>query len=256
MLARCPFGIDNLDALLGGGLIACSNNLIEGAPGTGKTTLGIQFIVNGILKYNEPGLIITFEEFPGQYYHDALNFGWDLQKLEDDGLLKIIFTNPETAMDELETIGGKLETAIDEMGIKRCLIDSLTHFEYAVGDEAELRETEFGFLSGLKREGLTTILLRENNNLLGSTSSISQAPFLSDSYIILRYVEIESAISKALLVLKMRGSNHAKDIRQFQIGESGIIISEKFEGREGIMSGTPVKTAADAFVDAFVKKKK
>jgi len=254
MLERSPFGIEALDKMTNGGLIKGSSNIIEGAPGTGKTTLGIQYIVNGITQFHEPGLILTFEEFPAQYYHDALNFGWDLKKFEEQGLLKIIFTTPESAIEELEEVGGKLETAIDEMGLKRCLIDSLTHFEYEANDEHELREMEYDFITSLKREGLTSLLLRENNNLLGQTNSISQAPFLSDSYFILRYVEIESSISKALLILKMRGSQHDKDIRQFSIEESGIVVKNKFLGREGIMSGIPIKTAADAFMDVFVKK--
>ncbi len=254
MLERSPFGIVALDEMAGGGLIKGSSNVVEGAPGTGKTTLGIQFIVNGITQYNEPGLILTFEEFPAQYYHDALNFGWDLKKFEDEGMLKILFTTPEAAAEELEEIGGMLETIIDEMGIKRCLIDSLTHFEYLAEDEHQLREMEFDFINSLKREGMTSILLRENNNLLGQTNSLSQAPFLADSYLLLRYVEIDSAISKAMLILKMRGSQHAKDIRQFSITDKGFEVMQKFEGREGIMSGMPVKTAADAFMDVFVRK--
>ncbi|MBF0433657.1 MAG: ATPase [Fibrobacteria bacterium] len=253
MLDRSQFGVETLDSMLGGGLVAGSANIVEGAPGTGKTTLGMQFIVNGIEKYHEPGLIVTFEEFPSQYYHDALNFGWDLKKYEEKGMLKIIFTNPDVVLDEIDEMGGKIESLIDELGIKRCLIDSLTHFEYEVDDENELREMEFDFISSLKRESLTSILLRENNNLLGQTSSLSQAPFIADSYIILRYVEIESAVSKAMLILKMRGSQHAKDIRRFQITEGGFEISEKFIGQDGILSGSPMPSAADAFMKAFVK---
>ncbi len=254
MLKRCPFGLKILDDMLGGGFVENSSNIIEGAPGTGKTTLGLEFIVNGITKYQEPGLIITFEEFPSQYYHDALNFGWDLQDLEDKGLLKIIFSNPYTIAQEMETIDSKLESLIEEMGIKRCLVDSLTHFEYAVSEDEDLREIEFNFISSLKREDMTSILLRENNNLLGHTESLSQAPFIADSYILLRYVELESAVSKAMLILKMRGSQHAKDIRRFEITGKGIQISDKFIGQEGILSGTPVKSAADAFMDAFVNR--
>jgi circadian clock protein KaiC len=80
MLARSQFGIEEVDRILGGGFISGSSNIVEGAPGTGKTTFGVQFIVNGIEKFNEPGLIITFEEFPSQYYSDAANFGWDLKE--------------------------------------------------------------------------------------------------------------------------------------------------------------------------------
>lgn len=259
MLERSPFGIAALDEMIHGGLIQGNATVVEGAPGTGKTTLGLQFIVNGIEKYAEPGLIITFEEWPSQYYHDALNFGWDLKKYEEQGMLKIIFSDPQSVLSEIEEIGGDLETIIDEMGIKRCLVDSLTHFEYAAEDPDQLREMEFNFISALKRESITSILLRENNNLLGDTNSLSQAPFVADAYFILRYVEIDSAISKAMLVLKMRGSQHDKDIRQFAITSEGIEISSKFVGRQGIMSGSPTKTQADTFVEVFSnigKKKK
>jgi circadian clock protein KaiC len=251
MLKRSPFGIDALDRMIDGGVVQGSATVIEGAPGTGKTTLGLHFIINGIEQFDEPGLIVTFEEFPAQYYHDAMNFGWDLRKLEDEGKLKIIFSDPATIASEIDDLGGAIENLIDEMGIKRCLVDSLTHFEYAVDEEDDLREMEFGFISSLKREGVTALLLRENTNLLGDTSSLSQAPFIADNFFILRYVEIDSAISKAILALKMRGSQHAKDIRQFRIGPKGIEIMEKFKGRQGVMSGTPIKTEADAFVEAF-----
>jgi circadian clock protein KaiC len=259
MLERAAFGIEALDRMIDGGVVKGSATVVEGAPGTGKTTLGMQFIVNGIEQFNEPGLIITFEEFPSQYYHDALNFGWDLKKYEEQGLLKIIFSDPSSVVKEVEELGGTIETLIDEMGVKRCLVDSLTHFEYAADESEDLREMEFGFISSLKREGVTALLLRENSNLLGDTSSLSQAPFIADNYFILRYVEIDSAISKAILVLKMRGSQHAKDIRQFHIGPKGITIMEKFIGRQGVMSGSPVKTDADTFVEAFsaiAKRKK
>ncbi len=259
MLPRAPFGIEALDAMLGGGVVRGSATVIEGAPGTGKTTLGLQFIVSGIEQFGEPGLVITFEEFPAQYYHDALNFGWDLKKYEGQGLLRVIFTDPRTVLDGLTEVGGGIENLIDEMGIKRCLVDSLTHFEYAVGEDEDLREVENDFIAALKREGVTAMLLRENSNLLGGTHSLSQAPFIADNYIILRYVEIDSAISKAILVLKMRGSQHDKAIHQFAITDRGIEILGKFLGRQGVMSGSPIKTDAEAFVEVFsglAKRKK
>ena len=80
------------------------------------------------------------------------------------------------------------------------------------------------------------------------------AAFVVDSYVLLRYVEIESAIHKALLVLKMRGSDHAKDIRQFQILSTGIDVQAPFEGQEGILSGSPRRSMAESFVDAFIRK--
>jgi circadian clock protein KaiC len=253
---RVLTGIKGLDAVLGGGLLPGSANLIEGAPGTGKTTIAMEYIYNGITVYNEPGLIITFEEFPQQYYHDALQFGWDFKDLEAKKQLKIVFSDPATTMSELEKLDGQFVSWIEEMGVKRVAIDSMTHFESLSIDEYELREIERKFINSLKREGVTSILLRENDSLLGQVGQVtSKIPFIVDSYMLLRYVEIESAIEKALLVLKMRGSDHKKDIRKFSITQRGVEVEAKFAGREGIMSGITHLTPQDAFVNVFGKKK-
>lgn len=250
---RVKTGIKGLDEMLGGGFLPQSANLVEGPPGTGKTTFGMQFIYNGIRQHNEPGLIVTFEEFPQQYYRDAESFGWDFRQLEREGKLRVIMTSPEVSRADLESVGGTIETLAREMGARRILIDSVSHFDQLTEDPVDLRSVVYSFVNSLKREGLTTILTRESPVLLGGDEQEDNTiGFVVDSYILLRYVEIESAIHKALLVLKLRGSDHAKDIRQFQITEQGIQIMSRFEGREGIMSGNP-RRMADAFVEAFGK---
>jgi circadian clock protein KaiC len=251
---RVQTGLIGLDEMLCGGFLPQTANLVEGAPGTGKTTIGMQFIYNGITKFNEPGLIITFEEFPLQYYHDAAAFGWDFEQLEKDGKLKVIMTSPEVSRLDVESVGGMIETAVEQMGARRVLVDSITHFERLTQDPVELRSLEYSFINALKREGLTSLLTRESPTLLGEAPhEDSDIAFVVDSYLLLRYVEIESTIHKALLVLKMRGSDHAKDIRQFEITDQGVEVRSKFEGREGIMSGSP-RRMVDSFVEAFVKR--
>ncbi len=254
---RVETGIDKFDEMLFGGFIPGSANLIEGAPGTGKTTMAMQFIYNGIKKFDEAGVIITFEEFPQQYYHDALQFGWDLKQLERDGKLKVIFSDPETALEEIEKMDGGFVDIIEDLGAKRVIVDSMTHFESLTNDRMELRDIERRFINSMKREGVTSILLRENDSLLGQVAQVgSKIPFIVDTYILLRYVEIDSAIQKALTVLKMRGSNHQKDIRMYQCTSTGIEVESTFEGREGIMSGITRHTPEDAFIDVFGKRKK
>lgn len=251
---RVQTGIRGLDEMLFGGFLPQTANLIEGAPGTGKTTIGMQFIYNGITKFNEPGLIITFEEFPQQYYHDAAELGWDFNQLEKDGKLKVIMTSPEVSRLDLESVGGMIERFVAQMGARRVLVDSITHFERLSQDTVELRALAYSFINGLKREGLTSLLTRESPTLLGEApQEEADIAFVVDSYSLLRYVEIESTIHKALLVLKMRGSDHAKDIRQFEITAQGVEVRSKFEGREGIMSGSP-RRMVDSFVEAFVKR--
>ena len=252
---RVKTGIKGLDEMLSGGFLPETANLVEGAPGTGKSTLGMQFIYNGIAQFNEPGLILTFEEFPQQYYRDAMKFGWDLKKLEAKGQLKVIFSDPETTLKEFEKVDGKFIKLIQEMNIKRIAVDSMSHFESLSLDEFHLRELECSFINSLKRENVTSILLRENDSLMGQMSQLtSKIPFIVDSYFLLRYVEIDSAIAKAFIILKMRGSDHTKDIRRFTISSDGIEVESKFSGREGIMSGITHHTPQDAFVNVFGKK--
>lgn len=253
-MERVKTGVPGLDEMLCGGFLPQTANLVEGAPGTGKTTLGMQFIYHGIVACEEPGLIITFEEFPQQYYNDAANFGWDFGQMEREGKLRVVMTSPEVSKTDLEQVGGRIEKLVQEIGAKRILVDSLSHFDRLSQDPTRLRAITYGFINSLKREGLTTVLTRESTALLGEAEGGDQASaFLVDSYVLLRYVEIESAIRKAILVLKMRGSDHDKGIRQFRVTSRGIEVQSPFEGREGIMSGSP-RRMTDSFVQAFVRR--
>jgi circadian clock protein KaiC len=253
-MERVKTGIPGLDEMLWGGFLSQTANLVEGAPGTGKTTLGMQFIYHGIVACGEPGLILTFEEFPQQYYSAADSFGWDFRQMEQEGKLRVVMTSPEVSKADLEQVGGRIERLVQEIGAKRILVDSLSHFERLSEDPAHLRSIVYGFVNALKREGLTSVLTRESAALLGEGEGMDDAfAFLVDSYVLLRYVEIESTIRKALLVLKMRGSDHDKGIRQFEVTSRGLEVRAPFEGREGIMSGSP-RRMVDSFVQAFVRR--
>lgn len=253
---RVPTGITGLDHMTHGGFLSQTANLVEGAPGTGKSTLGMQYIDHGIRAHGEPGLILTFEEFPQQYYRDAANFGWDFEAHEAAGNLRIIMTSPEVSRLDLQKINGRIEQMAESIGAKRILVDSLSHFEYLTDDPVELRRLTFEFINGLKRLGLTAVLTRENPALLGETPDTEEdLAFVMDSYLLLRYVEIQGAVHKALLVLKLRGSDHDKDIRQYAITPRGFEVRARFEGTQGIMSGSPVMTHAEAFVAAFLQNK-
>ena len=163
-------------------------------------------------------------------------------------------TSPEVSYSDLGGVDGRIQAMIKEIGAQRILVDSLSHFDRLSDDPVVRRGILYGFINSLKREGLTSLLTRENSALIGELESPEEdVAFVADSYLMLRYVEIESAIRKALLVLKLRGSDHAKDIRQYEITRNGIEVQSKFEGREGIMSGSP-RRMADSFVEAFVRR--
>ncbi len=253
---RVVTGIPGLDNMLHGGLLRNSALLVEGAPGTGKSTLGMQFIYQGATLYDEPGLILTFEMFPRQYYRDAANFGWDLRALEASDKLRIVMSSPEVSRIDLQAVTGQIESIAHQLQARRVLVDSLSHFERLTSDPIELRQIIYEFINGLKRVGLTAVLTRENVALLGETPNMEEdLAFVVDGYLMLRYVELSSAVRRALLVLKLRGSDHAKDIRQFEITSHGLEVRAKFEGQQGIMSGSPVSEPAVAFVQAFARKK-
>ena len=202
------------------------------------------------------GLILTFEQFPEQYYRDAMSFGWDFHALEKKGLLKVVMSSPEVVNTDLRRLNGGIQGWIREMGCKRVLIDSLSHFERMSEDPTVLRTQVYGFLNALKREGLTSLLTRETHVLLGDDEEpLHDAPlgFLVDSYILLRYVEIESAIRRAIIVLKMRGSRHDTHIRQFDINAHGLYVQKPFKDREAILSGTP-QYMAESFIKAFIRR--
>ena len=97
---RVTTGIKGLDEMLGGGFLPGSGVLVRGAPGIGKTSLALPFLIHGATKHNEPGLLITFEEFPSSFYRDAEALGWDLRGIEADGKLHLMFTSPEVFLSE------------------------------------------------------------------------------------------------------------------------------------------------------------
>ncbi len=249
---RVRTGIPGLDEMLGGGFLPQSCNLIEGAPGTGKSTLGLQFIHSGAVLYGEPGVFLTFEQFPQAFYRDAHSMGWDLKALEQRGLVRVMMTSPEVGLADLQAVGGQVAALVREMDARRIVVDSVSRLQGLAEDRHQLRALEYSFINALKREGLTSILTSEGPSVLGSGDrAVDDLAFVVDSYLMLRYVEIDSAVRRAVTVLKMRGSDHAKDIRQYELTTQGVVIKSRFEGREGILSGTPHRMA-ESFDRAFL----
>ncbi|HEY68295.1 MAG TPA: ATPase [Thermoflexia bacterium] len=236
---RVTTGIKGLDEMLNGGFLPGSMVLVRGAPGTGKTSLALQFLIYGAVKHNEPGLLISFEEFPSSLYRDAESLGWDLKELEASGRLHLMFTSPEVFLASLEFPDSRLNRLILEANIRRLALDSVTHFNRLTDDAQELRCIYTSVANSLRRERITAILLGEEGRAEYRRAFQGGLSFIVDVIILLRYVEIESAMQRAIVVLKMRGSNHAKEIRRYEIGQGGLTILETFKGCEGLLSGIP-----------------
>lgn len=241
---RLSFGSRELDEMFGGGLLHGSATLISGAPGVGKTTLGLQFLMAGI-KMGQAGLLVSFEEFPSSLIRDALQLGWDLNALEKEGLFKIIFTSPEVFLGSLKAEDSPLTETLHQLTPQRVVVDSVAHFQRMTDDiPIELREIYNTLVNAMKREGMTSMLLDEAINVLQMQQGrLASLPFLVDTVVLLRYVEVDSSMQRAIAVMKMRGSLHQKEIRRFEIHKGGLKVGEPFTGREGLLSGIPHRTA-------------
>jgi circadian clock protein KaiC len=239
---RTPLGSPDLDGMLDGGLIAGSIALLQGAPGTGKTTLGMQFLHYGAVEMDEPGLLVTFEQFPHTLYRDALAHGWNLRELEQAGKLRVVFTSPQVFLSSLQSPISPINSAIREMNVKRAVIDSVTQFQTLTRDPVELRAYYNHVINGLRREGITSMLLSEDSGPDFVRGDRGRLAFVVDSVLLLRYVEIDSVMQKAVAVLKTRGSDHDNTIRRFEIKTGGIFVGDAFSGRQGLLSGMPRRT--------------
>jgi circadian clock protein KaiC len=199
----------------------------------------MQFLYEGATQHDEAGLLITFEQFPHTLYRDALTHGWNLRELEQEGKLRVVFTSPQVFLSSLQSPISPINNAIRDMEVKRAVIDSVTQFQTLTRNAVELRAFYNHLINGLRREGITSILLSEDQGPDFVRSDRGRLAFVVDSVLLLRYVEIDSVMQRALAVLKTRGSAHDPSIRRFEIKRGGLVIREAFEGRAGLLTGTP-----------------
>ena len=218
------------------GLFQQSAILLRGAPGTGKTTFGLQFLLEGVRR-GEAGLFISFEEFPQSLYRDAASLGWDLAEVEETGGLRMIFTSPKVLQLSLATPESSIVRTIHQFDIRRVVIDSLTHFTQLIDDNHELRRTYHQVISAFRREGVTTLYLGEEMRSDYTNQERGRLSFVVDTLVMLRYLEIDSAIQRAVVVLKMRSSAHDTAIHEYAIGQNGIMVGKPLDGKSGLLSG-------------------
>lgn len=246
---RLSTGIKGLDQMTEGGFIRGSAILISGSSGTGKTRIGTQFIMDGLLK-KEAGVIVSFEEDAFQIRENSKMFGWNLEEFENKNLLKII-SPLEFDVHELAI---QLDETIEKTSSLRLLFDGTAKLQRMMPQFVQFPEYIEDIINNLKNKNITAIYTNETSNLTGVTqvtgAGISPA---MDTIILLRYVEIKSEMRKAISVLKMRGSNHDREIREIVINEKGVEVRLPFSGYSGILSGNPTKTPSEAFIEAFKK---
>ncbi|HEY4219583.1 MAG TPA: circadian clock protein KaiC [Gemmatimonadaceae bacterium] len=233
---RVSSGNPELDQMCGGGFFRDSVILVSGATGTGKTLTVTQFM-KGAADMGERCLLLAFEESRDQLFRNATGWGVDFEKMESDGLLRVVCDYPEVATleDWLLTIEGMIK----EFKPQRVALDSLSAME-RVGTIKAFREFVIGLTSFIKHQEITGLFTATTASLMGG-SSITEGHIstLTDSIILLRYVEMFGEMQRGLTVLKMRGSTHDKGIHAFTIDEHGMHLGPRFRNVTGIMAGNP-----------------
>ena len=236
---RLSTGVAKLDTLMGGGIPEGDSMLLAGPSGAGKTVLGIQFLAEG-LRLGEPAIIAMFEERPNEFMQRAASFGFELDKHIEDGSLKLLYLRPlDLSVDE--TVH-EIVSAVEAIGCKRLVIDSLVGFEMALAPDfrADFRESLYRMIGALTRLGVTivsTVEVEEDFTSMGlSNFAIS---FLADDILRMRYASINGQLRKIMIVVKMRRSQHSIDMNGYEVTAKGLAIGEPMRGYRALTSGIP-----------------
>lgn len=234
---RISAGNLELDAMCGGGFFRDSIVLVSGATGTGKTLMTTEFLAGGV-RNNERSLLFAYEESREQLFRNAAGWGIDFERMESEGRLRVVCSYPETASLEDHLL--VLRDEIARFRPNRLAIDSLSALE-RIATNRGFREFVIGMTSFIKHNEVAALLTSTTPTLLGGQSvTETHISTLTDSIILLRYVEMHGEMRRGLTVLKMRGSLHDKDIREFRIDGQGMHIGKPFRNIVGILTGNPV----------------
>ncbi|MBM3309183.1 MAG: ATPase [Candidatus Altiarchaeales archaeon] len=245
MSDRCPTGIPGLDEILGGGFPRARSILLAGSCGTGKTTLAIQFLVSGIVNYNEPGVLVTLEQDSDEIRRDMLKYGWDLKKLEEEKKLILIDTSlskigikeyvtslpvaPEKSFSllpgefDFERITDLVVASARKINAKRVVVDSLPALDVLSKNETSIRRVLLQMNYEFKVNGLNSILITEVPEEDG-VSKHGVEEYVSDGVIIVK--TNEALDTRTIKIRKMRITKHTLKPIALEITQQGIQVKK------------------------------
>ncbi|MDK2745067.1 MAG: AAA family ATPase [Nitrospira sp. BO4] len=235
---RLSTGVLGLDGMMDGGIPAGSSLLVAGPSGSGKTILSVQFLLDGVTQ-GQPGLLAVFEKRPSDYLKTN-PLGMKIAQHLEDGLLHVMYLRPlDLSLDEtLEAV----RTVVVAHGVKRVVIDSLSGLELALAPafREDFRETLHRMVAMLTAMGITLFLTVEVvDSYIDLRFSPHGTAFLTDGIILQRYVELDGQLKRLMTVVKLRGSQHSKELRLYDITTQGLTVGTGLRDYEGLMTGTP-----------------
>lgn len=251
MLPKTSTGITGLDEITGGGLPKGRPTLICGEAGCGKTLMSLEFIIRGATEFNEPGVFMAFEEKAEELAMNVASLGFDLLKLQEEHKVKLDHVHidrseiEETGEYDLEGLFIRLGYAIDSIGAKRVVLDTLENLFSGLSDTAILRAELRRLFNFLKEKGVTAIITGEKGEGLSLTRQ-GLEEYVSDCVILLDHRVINQISTRRLRIVKYRGSQHGTNEYPFLIDDEGISVLpvtslklEKDVSSERIASGIP-----------------
>jgi len=230
VLEKCPTGIQGLDEITYGGLPRGRNTLVCGVAGTGKTLMGIEFLVRGATLFDEPGVFMAFEETGDELTQNVASLGFDLKKLIAEKKLAIDFVRierseiEETGEYDLEALFIRINQAIDSIGAKRIVLDTIESLFAGLSNQGILRAELRRLFAWLKNKGVTSVITGESGAGVGSLTRYGLEEYISDCVILLDNRVHDQITTRRLRIAKYRGSMHGTNEYPFLIEETGLTI--------------------------------
>ena len=225
---KTPTGVDGLNEITEGGFPKGRPTLICGSAGCGKTVLAMQFLIKGITEYNEPGVFMSFEESPKDLTQNVKSLGFDLEKSIEQKKLKIDYVRverseiQETGEYDLEGLFIRLNHAIDSIGAKRVVLDTIESLFSGLNSTSILRSEIRRLFQWLREKGVTTIITGERGDNTLTRQGLEE--YVSDCVILLDFRVIEQIATRRLRIVKYRGSTHGTNEYPFLIDENGVSV--------------------------------
>jgi circadian clock protein KaiC len=249
-LEKTPTGIPGFDEISEGGLPKGSTTIVCGGAGCGKTMFGIEFLVRGAQEYNEPGVLMAFEETPEDIARNVASLGFDIEALADKKKLFLDFISvepheiQESGDYDLEGLFIRLQSAVDAVGAKRVMFDTLEALFSGFKNPGILRAEFRRLFRWLKDRGLTTVITAERGE--GTLTRHGLEEYVSDCVILLDHRIKDQISARRLRIVKYRGTKHGADEYPFLIDERGMsilpltsLLLQHTVSNERISSGVP-----------------